>query len=650
LGARFFSRRLATRLVAYLRLWQATDDPEVLRRTIELADRTVRPEVRRPHRWRASAVRVRVRGWAADPAAGTVADRVAVSWNGRALGSAVPDRARPDVARALGNGRLERSGFEVRGRVPDIASELCATAWFATRSLVLRHTQDIADGYGAPATAPQDEVVGYIDDVYLAPQFGHRWAMLGRRPIVSCMLSKDAFATLDLLVLLDERAEAVRIVRALRPLLHDRRADLARTAFDAGDERLALALLAEIPRRPVHGLVTMLVAPEEVAVQTEGDAGAATMEVATAPNNEALGPLVATVPVPIERLHRMRDATVRFGSVVLDAQQRLVLHEKAANPAFDFVAGNWEYVHGSAHRYREALLTGPSGDVVELRTAALLDGRVAVNYFHALFEYLPRLVTIDEFVSREVPALVSSRWPVAAREALDLALSDRRCVTVDVTDVVRVGDLWIPSPHTFHPDTTQLPWITGSAFSTRHARWLRELGHRAAQSLPSDGPARVFLVRRGTARGLLNSDEVEQRVVDLGFTAVDPAGMSFAEQVRLYRDAEVIIGAGGAAFTNLVFCKPGAQVVGLVARSLWDYPIFANIARFAGAEVFNVLGIPVKAPDEVPFRRDYFHLDFTADPEAVARAAEAALAAHEAAISHPRADAASANTSSGAMP
>jgi capsular polysaccharide biosynthesis protein len=46
-----------------------------------------------------------------------------------------------------------------------------------------------------------------------------------------------------------------------------------------------------------------------------------------------------------------------------------------------------------------------------------------------------------------------------------------------------------------------------------------------------------------------------------GFTIVDPAELTFAEQVHLSGAAEMVVGSHGAALANLVFCSRGTSVV-----------------------------------------------------------------------------------------
>ncbi len=51
----------------------------------------------------------------------------------------------------------------------------------------------------------------------------------------------------------------------------------------------------------------------------------------------------------------------------------------------------------------------------------------------------------------------------------------------------------------------------------------------------------------------------------LGFEMVDPGAMTPSEQVRLFAEAECVVGPHGAGLTNLAFAPPGTAVVELFA-------------------------------------------------------------------------------------
>ncbi len=79
-----------------------------------------------------------------------------------------------------------------------------------------------------------------------------------------------------------------------------------------------------------------------------------------------------------------------------------------------------------------------------------------------------------------------------------------------------------------------------------------------------DGPKRIYIARTDSAsRRMINEAEVQTLMRANGFTCVVLGGMSIAEQIDLFRGAEIIVGPHGAGFTNLVFCRPGTRVLEL---------------------------------------------------------------------------------------
>ena len=91
--------------------------------------------------------------------------------------------------------------------------------------------------------------------------------------------------------------------------------------------------------------------------------------------------------------------------------------------------------------------------------------------------------------------------------------------------------------------------------------WLRSrfLPHR---SLP-ETPPRFFIRRRGRTRGITNQEEIAEFFISKGWVAIHPEELSLAEQIAWFHNAEVIVGEHGAAFTNLLWCRPGCRVVEL---------------------------------------------------------------------------------------
>jgi capsular polysaccharide biosynthesis protein len=83
-----------------------------------------------------------------------------------------------------------------------------------------------------------------------------------------------------------------------------------------------------------------------------------------------------------------------------------------------------------------------------------------------------------------------------------------------------------------------------------------------AQAPAGQGARRVYLSRRGQSmRVMVGEAAFEKALTARGFTIVRPETLGAAEQIALMREAEVVVGASGAALANAVFLPRGARVV-----------------------------------------------------------------------------------------
>lgn len=112
----------------------------------------------------------------------------------------------------------------------------------------------------------------------------------------------------------------------------------------------------------------------------------------------------------------------------------------------------------------------------------------------------------------------------------------------------------------------------------------------------SRGPRRIFIERAGMLRDLVNRDEVRALCVAYGCEPVNPIGLPLLEQVRLFRDAELIVGTKGSDFVNAIFCAPWATVVVLSPGDFPD-PLVWDIAAHGPLNYFELFGAVTEVTD-----------------------------------------------------
>jgi capsular polysaccharide biosynthesis protein len=99
------------------------------------------------------------------------------------------------------------------------------------------------------------------------------------------------------------------------------------------------------------------------------------------------------------------------------------------------------------------------------------------------------------------------------------------------------------------------------------------------------GRRRLFLSRRsvtrasdGTYRALLNEDALVEAVAARGYEIIEPELQPFPEQIRLFAEAELVVGLGGAALFNTIFCAPKTRVVSIESSTAF---VHAHACLFA---------------------------------------------------------------------
>ena len=93
-------------------------------------------------------------------------------------------------------------------------------------------------------------------------------------------------------------------------------------------------------------------------------------------------------------------------------------------------------------------------------------------------------------------------------------------------------------------------------------------------------------------RVMVNEAELEAALRRRGFLIARPERMDALAQVALMRDADVVVGASGAALANAMFLKPGARVVDLgAAPGGWTQ---VSVERVRGGTVVGIDLTPVE--------------------------------------------------------
>ena len=171
-----------------------------------------------------------------------------------------------------------------------------------------------------------------------------------------------------------------------------------------------------------------------------------------------------------------------------------------------------------------------------------------LGFYHWLTDALPRLALLGKFPT-DTRIIVRPPYGPSQNESLAmLGLMNRVRETKEAH--LLIEDFYFSSPTS----------MTGCT-NPYAVNWLREQFLKHADPAPT--PARFFITRKSKTRGIRNLSEVVDFFQSAGWAILDMEELTFAEQIACFKNAEMIVGEHGAAFTNLLWCRPRCRVLEL---------------------------------------------------------------------------------------
>ena len=101
-------------------------------------------------------------------------------------------------------------------------------------------------------------------------------------------------------------------------------------------------------------------------------------------------------------------------------------------------------------------------------------------------------------------------------------------------------------------------------------------------------PYRKLYLSRSGRRKVKNEAEVREVLKEFGFEILEDISRTVEEQIRLFAEAEIVVGPHGAGFTNLLWCQPGTKVMEFFYGG-YTPPFFYYICQLLGLEYSSIV-------------------------------------------------------------
>lgn len=216
------------------------------------------------------------------------------------------------------------------------------------------------------------------------------------------------------------------------------------------------------------------------------------------------------------------------------------------------------------------------------------------NYYHHLVDYIFNLYYVDRSPhARALPFLMlEMQYPFQREIAQHLGLRPEQIIEVKPSSVVRCRALTV-IPSSFRK--------FGTALDPGVFEWIRErfVGKRTGRR-----GRRIYISRRMAAkRRASNEAEVVALLARNGFEDVALEGLSFAAQVELFAESDVIVAAHGAGLANVVFSPPGSTVIEITPEDCEPARLFFDNLSIGAGHRF------VRVPGGIGFHEEAFEVN-----------------------------------------
>ena len=195
------------------------------------------------------------------------------------------------------------------------------------------------------------------------------------------------------------------------------------------------------------------------------------------------------------------------------------------------------------------LLKKLNGNVASLLTG----GGGNNNYFHWMFDVLPKIGIFEIFNDIKkinyflCPNLNS--WQL--KTLYLLGIKKNQCLSsvnfrhIQANNIITTPHPWLKSKNIIKDMENIPPWIN---------TWLREkfIKKRSNKKFPK----KIFIDRsdsNSNSRYIVNEKEVVNFLHSKGFVSIRLADLKFEDEVKLFYDAEMVVGLQGAGLTNLIY-------------------------------------------------------------------------------------------------
>lgn len=200
------------------------------------------------------------------------------------------------------------------------------------------------------------------------------------------------------------------------------------------------------------------------------------------------------------------------------------------------------------------------------------------NYYHWTTEILPRVRLLELSDTRPDFYCIPSRHKYHFESLMLMGIPRERLIPLGKYSHLQARTLIVPS-------------VNRQEITSENARYLYEklaISHGPHSNVRTS--PKIYVARRRRHwRCVQNESQLMVKLKQLGFKRYFLEDMSMLQQIRLFHNADTVVGPHGSGLVNLLYCKPGTRVVE-IGTPVRPSGLFHRIAHHGGLHYRNFVG------------------------------------------------------------
>tara|TARA_B100001057_G_scaffold246100_1_gene246423 strand:+ start:1886 stop:2983 length:1098 start_codon:yes stop_codon:yes gene_type:complete len=230
----------------------------------------------------------------------------------------------------------------------------------------------------------------------------------------------------------------------------------------------------------------------------------------------------------------------------------------------------------------------------------LSQGGSGNNYFHFIFDIVPKIYISHKKIKRKVSFYYVSRpqkWQIKIFRFLGISekklIDSTRYKHIFADEIICIDHPWYKKGY-IQDEVKKVP------------SWIIHINRKIFldKSRKFNSPRKIFLDRSTSKYNhckIFNQSFLNNWLKKNSFGIYTPEKLSQEKQIYLFKNASIILGAHGAALTNIIFCKPGTKVIEIIPA---DHPNkkCERISKILKLRYFRIKTKPDNSDKNFPFK------------------------------------------------